>query len=104
MKRIFFILVSKNTIKIQKFNFLDKICDLRKKSLGWRIICLNEVYILSRTFFDKMYFLCFYFKKTLLNVATLIMNNYFLYFTPTQNVISPGVVESDSQILYFHLK
>ena len=35
---------SKNTIKIQKFHFLDKIC--------WKIICLNEVYKFSSRHFS----------------------------------------------------
>ena len=31
VKHIFFVLIPKNTFKIQKFHFLDKICEIQKK-------------------------------------------------------------------------
>ena len=33
IKHIFFASIPKNMIKIQKFHFLDKICEIRKKRL-----------------------------------------------------------------------
>ena len=46
-KTYIFRFISKNIIKIQKFHFLDKICEIQKKTFRWKIICLNEVYKFS---------------------------------------------------------
>ena len=34
-------------IKIQKFHYVNKICDTRKKRWDGKIICLNDVYKFS---------------------------------------------------------
>ena len=62
IKLIFFILISKNRIKIQKFHYLNKICDILKIVKMENYLPKWGLHILSRTFFDKMYILCFDFK------------------------------------------
>ena len=37
IKHIFFVSIRKNTFKIQKFNFLDKICEIQKKRLDGKL-------------------------------------------------------------------
>ena len=43
-KTYIFVSIPKNTIRIQEFHFLDKICEIQKKTFKWKIVCLNEVY------------------------------------------------------------
>ena len=45
-KMYIFLFNLKNTIKNKKFNFLTKICEIRKKTLKYKTLCLN-----SRTIF-----------------------------------------------------
>ena len=37
IKHIFFVSIPKNTIEIQKFHFLDKICEIQKKRLDGKL-------------------------------------------------------------------
>ena len=37
IKHIFFVSIPKNTIKIKKFHFLDKICEIQKKFLDGKL-------------------------------------------------------------------
>ena len=55
-------LISKNTIKILKFHYFHKICDIRKKFCDGKLLAKWTLQILNKSFFDKMYILCFCFK------------------------------------------
>ena len=52
--------------KIQKFHFLNKICETWKKTPRWKTIQWG-LQILIRTFFDRIYILFFDFKNTIEN-------------------------------------
>ena len=42
IKRTVFVLIVKNVIKNQKFNFPDKLCDIRNKCLGTKLLVLKR--------------------------------------------------------------
>ena len=44
---IFIVSIFKNTIKIWNLHFWNKICEIRKKTLRWKIIFMNQVYKFS---------------------------------------------------------
>ena len=61
-KTYIFCFNSKNTVKIQKFHFLDKICEIQKNVLMENYLPKSGLQILIKTFLDRMYILCFDFK------------------------------------------
>ena len=59
IKRTVFVLILKNVIKNQKFNFPDKLCDIRKNVKKQNCSFQKDLQILFWPFFDKTHDFCF---------------------------------------------
>ena len=60
IKRTVFVLIVKNCIKNQNFNFPDKLCDIRNKCLQTKLfIWKRSTNFILTIFFDKMHSFCF---------------------------------------------
>ena len=59
IKRTVFVLIVKNVIKNKKFNFPDKLCDIKKNVKKQNYSFQKDLQILFRPFFDKMHSFCY---------------------------------------------
>ena len=74
IKRTVFALIVKNVIKNQKFNFPDKLCDMKKKMLKNKIVRFKKIY---KSYFDHFLIKYTVFVIIVINTIKNKKSNFF---------------------------
>ena len=91
----------KNTFKVQKFNFSNKMCDIRKNvkmEIYWPKWGLQ---ILNRPFFDKMFILCFDFKTHYWKSKIQFFNQNIYYLYRQKKILKTPFTVSIVEKIFF---